>query len=659
MNIKKKFVTLVLTFAMILSFIPTLNVQAATTDYKLISESEVTSKEAKNWAKSKGASSDFLKLADLYFKYSSDHGDVNPAIAYVQAAVETGYGNFGGVLDSSYYNPCGLKKSSGSGTDKDTYQKFDSWDEGVQAHLDHLALLAGVKGYPRDSSYDEKQSSSLKGKAIKISDLSGIWATNTSYGDQIINLYKDLINSTKDNTNTDSKDNSSPNPGKPETIPNSPNITTVVGINNSPVNITSTIGWRQIYGSWYYYTSDKNKAKGWIKPDNYWYYLQDDGTMATGWIQLSGTWYYLDDSGAMIIGWRYLGGCWYYLQGDGSMVTGLRKIDGNNYLFDPSGEMLKGWKLLDNHWYYFNSDGSMATGWIKDNNLSYYLYETGAMAKGWITINGVWYYFKDNGSMQKGWFTASNGDLYYLDMSTGKMLTNTTVDPYIIGTDGKAIKKSTSDTNNSSSNSKTDTTPSNTNASTNSNLIYAIDISNHDGNIDFSKVKYSGTKYVYIKATEGTTFVDPYLSTYYTNAQNVGIKTGFYHFLVGTSAPETQAQNFYNNIKNKKSDLKPCLDIETSGFNVSDYAVRFINEFKRISNMNICIYTYSNFISNLDGRLSSYPLWEANYNNTAFKNLPSNSIWTSRIGHQFTDSGKINGINANVDLDAFTQDILN
>ena len=55
-------------------------------DVKIVSDSEVTVKQAKKWAKSKGATETFVDLADLYFEYSSECGDVNPAIAYVQAA---------------------------------------------------------------------------------------------------------------------------------------------------------------------------------------------------------------------------------------------------------------------------------------------------------------------------------------------------------------------------------------------------------------------------------------------------------------------------------------------------------------------------------------------------------------------------------------------
>ena len=54
MNIKKNLITFVLAFAVILSLVPTLSVQAATIDFKIISDSKVTVQQAEKWAKSKG-----------------------------------------------------------------------------------------------------------------------------------------------------------------------------------------------------------------------------------------------------------------------------------------------------------------------------------------------------------------------------------------------------------------------------------------------------------------------------------------------------------------------------------------------------------------------------------------------------------------------------
>ncbi|OOM78905.1 GH25 family lysozyme [Clostridium sp. BL-8] len=481
-------------------------------------------------------------------------------------------------------------------------------------------------------------------------------------------------------------------------------------------NITSTIGWKSENGAWYYYKPDNTKAVGWIKPDNNWYYLkEDDGKMATGWIKDNGIWYYLDTSGAMVTGWKLLNGDWYFLTGsgamatgiqndgsnlyylkdsgalttttgwiklnnkwyyinnggkvatgwitdnnkkyylknDGSMVTGSNTIDGKTYTFNDSGDLKTGWIQSNNNWYYFDSNGNKVTGWVTLSGVKYYLKDDGTMATGWLSLDGSKYYLHTDGSMAIGWVTVDGSD-YYLDTTTGKMLTNTTKDGYKIGADGKRTGTSSlntappSSTNNSGGNTSSGST------SNSSGQYYGIDISNYDGTIDFNAVKSSGVQLVYIKATEGTTFIDPYLQVNYSGASAAGLKTGFYHFLVGTSAPETQADNFYNNIKDKRNDLKPMLDIETSDFDVMDYTLRFIAEFKKVSNMNIGIYTYSSFISNLDGRLSTYPLWEANYNNTPLQNLPTNSVWFSRVGHQYSDTGYVTGIGTDVDLDEFT-----
>ncbi|MDR3595428.1 N-acetylmuramoyl-L-alanine amidase [Clostridium sp.] len=547
MNIKRKFITFVLSFAMLLSLIPTLSVQAVTTDFKIISDTKVTAKQAGDWAKSKGATKTFISLADLYFKYAPDHGNVNPAIAYVQAAKETGYGNFGGVLDDSYHNPCGLKTASGGGdTDPNAHQRFDSWDEGVQAHLDHLALYAGADGYPRSDTYDQRQFVTIKGIAATVNSLSTKWAPSATYGEEINQLYENLMDfagvdypkdvNNNTNTNNTQSSNGVPNPGNPETKPSAPSVADVIPdskpqvVNNQQEDkpsITSTIGWKNENGTWYYYKSDNTKAIGWIKPDSSWYYLKDDGRMATGWLSDNGKWYYFDNSGAMIKGWKLIDGAWYflsdsgamatgvqfdglglyylndsgtmvsysgwkkinnnwyffdksgkiktgwlkdsnnwyYLQGDGSMVTGLKKIDNNNYMLNADGTMGTGWIQLNNYWYYFNADGSMATGWILDNGNYYYLYDTGAMAKGWINVNGTWYDLGNDGTMTTGWVT-SNGDSYYLDTTTGRLLTNTTIDGYNIGSDGKRQNASSTNSQDNSPSNSPISNPTNNNPST-------------------------------------------------------------------------------------------------------------------------------------------------------------------------------------------------
>lgn len=138
--------------------------------------------QAKNWAASKGATATFIGLADIYWSLAPRTG-VDPAVAYAQAAHETGFGRFGGVINASYNNPCGLKTTAGGDNyDPAAHQRFASWEQGIQAHLDHLALYAGQLGYPRPSSPDPRHFASIFGTAQGVEQLGGKWAPSATYG---------------------------------------------------------------------------------------------------------------------------------------------------------------------------------------------------------------------------------------------------------------------------------------------------------------------------------------------------------------------------------------------------------------------------------------------------------------------------------------------
>lgn len=400
MNIKSRFIAVVMCFFTLLFLGQQQKVQAsAGKDYDILSECKVTAKQAKQWAKARNATDTFIDLVDLYWEYSEECGGVNPAIAYVQAAKETGYGKFGGVLNESYCNPCGLKtEEGGDDNDPDAHQKFDSWDEGVQAHLDHLALYAGADGYPKSDTFDPRHFKTIMGRCKTINELggSGKWAPSETYGEEVSTLYRSLLVSAGIEKEDGKNNNSQKVELKSEILSINNNI-------NNTVNITSSIGWKNEGGIWHYYKSDGSKAYGWINPDGNWYYLNNDGNMLTGWIKDGQSWYYMNESGAMARGWKQINNALYYLQGDGSMVTGLRCIDGSNYYFkDNDGKMAVGWIDINNYRYFFNNDGSMKTGWFSDDNESSY---------------------------------------YYFDKTSGKMLKNTSIDGYEIGADGKRKTK--------------------------------------------------------------------------------------------------------------------------------------------------------------------------------------------------------------------------
>jgi len=149
--------------------------------------------QSKEWAKGKGATDTFIGLADLYWRIAPSVG-LDPAVAYCQAAKETGYGKFGGVIDETYHNPCGLKTSEGGGNyDPRAHQRFASWEDGVSAHIDHLALYAGAEGYPKQGTLDPRHFPYLRGTAKTVEQLGGKWAPSATYGEDIVRLMDELI----------------------------------------------------------------------------------------------------------------------------------------------------------------------------------------------------------------------------------------------------------------------------------------------------------------------------------------------------------------------------------------------------------------------------------------------------------------------------------
>ena len=191
-----------------------------------------------------------------------------------------------------------------------------------------------------------------------------------------------------------------------------------------------------------------------------------------------------------------------------------------------------------------------------------------------------------------------------------------------------------------------------------------IDVSNWQKNIDFSQVKNEGIQIVYIKASEGTTFKDPYFEQNYRNAKANGLMIGFYHFLKAknTYQAEAQAKYFASIIEGKEVDCKLAMDYEefygVAKNEINQIAVAFIKKLKQITNKDVIVYSNLNNIKNtFDTNVANQgKLWIAYYNNT--QNLINvNSAWDTYIGIQYTSTGRVPGIIGNVDRDRFSKEI--
>jgi hypothetical protein len=154
----------------------------------VLSPPTATVEQAERWARRNRADEDFVELAALYWRIGTETG-VNPVVAYAQAAIETDFMRFGGVIDASYHNPCGLKThAGGDDDDPDVHQRFTDWEEGVRAQFEHLALYAGQTGYPLAEPTDPRHFPYLLGEAKTVGQIGERWASAAHYGETLAEL---------------------------------------------------------------------------------------------------------------------------------------------------------------------------------------------------------------------------------------------------------------------------------------------------------------------------------------------------------------------------------------------------------------------------------------------------------------------------------------
>ena len=158
----------------------------------ILAKSTTTIKAMQDYAKARNADPLFIELAPIFYSVSVRHG-VDPAITYAQSGKETAFMKFGGVLDKSFKNPCGLKTTVGGGNyDKQAHKRFDTWEQGITAQVEHLALYAGHKESPFKNAVDPRHFPSIRGTAPTVRDLGGKWAPSGLYGDDILRRVREL-----------------------------------------------------------------------------------------------------------------------------------------------------------------------------------------------------------------------------------------------------------------------------------------------------------------------------------------------------------------------------------------------------------------------------------------------------------------------------------
>lgn len=94
-----------------------------------------------------------------------------------------------------------------------------------------------------------------------------------------------------------------------------------------------------------------------------------------------------------------------------------------------------------------------------------------------------------------------------------------------------------------------------------------IDVSHHNGKLDWAKIAASGVKFVFIKATEGATFKDPRFLENVRGASAAGLRVGAYHYFRPGISADQQAKNFLDSYYDARGlvNLPPVFDWEQRG----------------------------------------------------------------------------------------------
>ena len=185
-----------------------------------------------------------------------------------------------------------------------------------------------------------------------------------------------------------------------------------------------------------------------------------------------------------------------------------------------------------------------------------------------------------------------------------------------------------------------------------------IDIShwqNDKGTINWSDVKSNKVEAVIIKATQNTNYTDPYFTKNVTNASKAGLGVGAYHFAKykTKSAAIKEANYFLSKIKGKNLTWGAWLDLEDnpgklSKKDLTDASIEFIKVIKK-SGFKVGIYInlnyYNNFVdyARIKKETGAF-LWLARYRDKKSGAGVTCDIW------QHTSTGKVDGINGNVDM---------
>jgi GH25 family lysozyme M1 (1,4-beta-N-acetylmuramidase) len=193
-------------------------------------------------------------------------------------------------------------------------------------------------------------------------------------------------------------------------------------------------------------------------------------------------------------------------------------------------------------------------------------------------------------------------------------------------------------------------------------MLRGIDVSTHQGTIDWDEVAGAGLSFAIIKATQGRSeateglrnFTDSKFKRNITEAHRIGLRVGVYHYLTAQTVGEAmeEAEYFLSVIEPYKPliDLWAVVDVE-SKYLPKDKTLltQIVNTFcSRVTSAGMppMVYTNPDYLKHRLNDISYWPLWLALWrkktNVPTVKDYPAMKLWQ-------WGAEKISGINGKTD----------
>ncbi|TAX64460.1 glycoside hydrolase [Rhizobium leguminosarum] len=214
------------------------------------------------------------------------------------------------------------------------------------------------------------------------------------------------------------------------------------------------------------------------------------------------------------------------------------------------------------------------------------------------------------------------------------------------------------------------------------NTIFGIDVSHYtDSRLNLDDLKVKNVRFVYIKATQGTSSKDAKFGQFWDGMGKldpaVKVPRGAYHFLSSTSPGKPQADAFVDYITLhggiKTGDLPPVVDLEWdvtkknpdqwighSADEIVAETLACLKEIETRTHRRPILYTAKSWWSDKTIPLSrvaafkDYPIWIADYNpKRKLKEAPNVLPNTTTAIWQFSDAALIKGQVASYDTSVF------